>query len=269
MEKELLLVDDEPNILASLTRVFRREGCVIHHTTSPKEALTLLGQHNIGVIISDQRMPEMIGSDFLAQAKKIKPDTIRIILSGYTELNSVTDAINTGAVFKFLTKPWDDDLLRQHVSEAFAQYQLRAENDRLTGALKQINAKLSEANDELELRISERTEELRTNLNALRVEQEILDNLPIGVIGLAEDGLVITANQLAVQLLGGVFPIACDASEVLPMALIPDPLSLDDLRHTRLGNTDLQVRFARLGNASTGKGWIVILMPENATSETH
>ena len=106
MERTLLLVDDEENIVRSLKRLLRRDGYNILTANSGKEGLEVLNDDNVGVIISDQRMPEMNGTEFLSQVKVLHPDTIRIVLSGYTDLNSVTDAINDGAIFKFLTKPW-------------------------------------------------------------------------------------------------------------------------------------------------------------------
>jgi len=91
----------------------RREGYRILTASSGHEGLTLLQSNNIDLIISDQRMPEMSGIEFLCTVKDLYPDTMRIVLSGYTELNSVIDAVNQGAIYKFLTKPWDDNLLRE------------------------------------------------------------------------------------------------------------------------------------------------------------
>ncbi len=118
-ERTLLLLDDEENILRALTRVLRRDGYRILSTTSVKEAFSLLASHQVQVIVSDQRMPEMSGTDFLSEVKAIHPDTVRIVLSGYTDLKSVTDAINEGAIYKFLTKPWDDQQIREHIQQAF------------------------------------------------------------------------------------------------------------------------------------------------------
>ena len=115
----LLLLDDEKNILRALTRVLRRDGYRILSTTSVQEAFSLLAENDVQVIVSDQRMPEMSGTDFLSQVKAIHPDTVRIVLSGYTDLKSVTDAINEGAIYKFLTKPWDDKQIREHIQQAF------------------------------------------------------------------------------------------------------------------------------------------------------
>ena len=115
----LLILDDEPNIIRALSRLLRRDGYRILATTEAQEAFQLLAENDVQVIISDQRMPEISGTEFLSQVKDIYPETIRIVLSGFTDLKSVTDAINEGAIYKFLTKPWEDDQLRQNVREAF------------------------------------------------------------------------------------------------------------------------------------------------------
>lgn len=118
-QQTLLLLDDEPNILKALTRTLRGDGYRIVSTTSVSEAFELLAEHEVQVIISDQRMPEMSGTDFLSKVKAIHPNTVRIVLSGYTDLKSVTAAINEGAIYKFLTKPWEDGHIREHVRQAF------------------------------------------------------------------------------------------------------------------------------------------------------
>ncbi len=115
----LLLVDDEPGIRAALTRLLRRDGYRILTAESGSEGLELLALHPIRVIISDQRMPGMSGTEFLEIARQLHPATIRIILSGYTDLKVVTDGVNRGAVYKFITKPWDDDQVRELVRDAF------------------------------------------------------------------------------------------------------------------------------------------------------
>ncbi|MCK6391167.1 MAG: response regulator, partial [Azonexus sp.] len=118
-ERCLLIVDDEPNILNSLTRLLRREGFRILTATSPIDAFDLLAKNPVQVILSDQRMPDMSGTEFLSRVRQLYPDTVRLVLTGYTDLDSVTGAINRGAISKFLTKPWDDDLLRDEIRQAF------------------------------------------------------------------------------------------------------------------------------------------------------
>lgn len=118
----LLLLDDEENILRALTRVLRREGYQILTATRAHDAFELLAKHEVQVILSDQRMPEMNGTAFFSRVKDLYPETIRIVLSGYTDLQSVTEAINQGAIYKFLTKPWDDDQLRLDIRQAFQHF---------------------------------------------------------------------------------------------------------------------------------------------------
>ncbi|RIX49666.1 MAG: EAL domain-containing protein [Rhodocyclales bacterium GT-UBC] len=117
--QKLLLVDDEPNVLSSLSRLLRREGYATVTATGPGEAFQILAREPIQVIISDQRMQEMSGTEFLMQVRQRYPDTIRLVLTGYNELEPVTAAINRGDIYKFLSKPWDDDQLREHIREAF------------------------------------------------------------------------------------------------------------------------------------------------------
>jgi len=118
-KRTLLIVDDEPNILSALQRLLRRDGYRVLTAGSAAEGFELLALNEVQVIISDQRMPHMNGTEFLSRVKEMYPDTIRLVLSGYTDLKSITDAINHGAIYKFLTKPWDDDALRERIHDAF------------------------------------------------------------------------------------------------------------------------------------------------------
>ncbi len=123
--QSVLLLDDEANVLRALKRLLRREGYHILTATNAKEAFDQLATEDVQVIISDQRMPEMSGTEFLSRTKNLYPDAVQIMLSGFTDLKSVTSAINEGAIFKFLTKPWDDDELRLVVKQAFRQAALQ------------------------------------------------------------------------------------------------------------------------------------------------
>lgn len=125
-DQTLLLVDDEDNVLNALARLFRRDGYRILAVNSVREALALLASNEIQVILSDQRMSEMSGTEFLAQVKMLYPDTIRIVLSGYADLATVTEAINHGAIYRFLTKPWDDRELREHIQQAFRTHEAQS-----------------------------------------------------------------------------------------------------------------------------------------------
>jgi diguanylate cyclase (GGDEF)-like protein len=120
----LLIVDDDVNVLSSLHRLFRRDGYRILTASSPTEGFDLLALHPVQVIVCDQRMPVMSGTEFLSKVKDMYPDTIRIILSGYTGLEAMLDSINRGAIYRFYTKPWDDVQLRDNIRLAFHHYWL-------------------------------------------------------------------------------------------------------------------------------------------------
>ena len=127
MERTLLLVDDEEDIGAALSRLLRPYGYKIFRAKSGQEGLALLTLHEVGVVISDQRMPVMSGVEFLTQVRELYPDTVRIVLSGYADLDSVTEAINRGAIYKFLPKPWDNETLCANIMEAFRHHELMRE----------------------------------------------------------------------------------------------------------------------------------------------
>jgi diguanylate cyclase (GGDEF)-like protein len=121
-ESTLLLVDDEPGVLAALKRLLRRENYTVLTAESGEAGLALLAEHEVGVILTDQRMPGMSGIEFLARARVMHPQAVRMVLSGYTGLDSVTEAINQGEIFKFLTKPWEEAELLDAIRAAFRYY---------------------------------------------------------------------------------------------------------------------------------------------------
>lgn len=198
-QRTLLLVDDEESILSSLKRLFRRDGYHILTATSGAQGLELLAQQPVDVILSDQRMPGMTGIDFLREARRLYPTTVRITLSGYTDLQSIIEAVNEGAVYKFLTKPWDDDLLRNHVAQAFEQSELAAENCRLGEAVHQANRELAMANQRLERLVCEESDRRLAMQNAAGASRDALDGLPMAVFGIGDDGMLAYVNRLAVR----------------------------------------------------------------------
>lgn len=117
--RNLLIVDDEINIIKSLCRILRRDGYNIYTAHSVDKAFELLASCKINVIISDQRMSGLNGIEFLDRVKNLYPDIVRLLLTGHTDFNTISDAINKGSIYRFLTKPWDDDILRRNIAEAF------------------------------------------------------------------------------------------------------------------------------------------------------
>jgi CheY-like chemotaxis protein len=197
--RTLLLVDDEASILSALKRLFRRDGYHVLAATSGAEGLALLAQQPVDVILSDQRMPGMTGIEFMREARRLHPLTVRITLSGYTDLESIIEAVNEGAVYKFLTKPWDDDLLRHHVAQAFEQSELAAENRRLNEAVQQANRELADTNERLERLVRDESELRRAMQNAAGASRDALDVLPMAVFGIGDDGMLAYVNRLAVR----------------------------------------------------------------------
>ncbi|MBQ5939307.1 MULTISPECIES: EAL domain-containing protein [unclassified Massilia] len=120
----LLVVDDDVNVLTALHRLFRRDGYRVLTAATPTEAFELLALYRVQVILCDQRMPVMSGTEFLSKVKEMYPETIRIILSGYTGVETVLDSINRGAIYRFYTKPWNDAQLRDNIRHAFRHYWL-------------------------------------------------------------------------------------------------------------------------------------------------
>ena len=161
-EHTLLLVDDEKAITRALNRLFRKEGYQILTADSGSEGLELLQQNNkhVSMIISDQRMPVMNGAQFLEKAKTICPQAIRYLLTGYSDMEAVIQAVNKGEIHRYLTKPWNDDDLVLQVRQSLEHYELIADNRRLTELTAAQNAKLSELNKNLERKVEERTRQI-------------------------------------------------------------------------------------------------------------
>ena len=136
MGEPVLLVDDEESILSSLFRLFRKDDYEIFRATSGAEGLRIAEENDISLIISDYRMPGMTGVEFLSQVKDIVPDAIRIMLTGYADLEASIAAINRGEVYRFITKPWSDEALKMTVSQALEYRELMLMNRRLTRTVK-------------------------------------------------------------------------------------------------------------------------------------
>ena len=148
MERTILLVDDEEDIGAALARLLRRDGYRILRAKSGREGLALLVENDVGVVVSDQRMPEMTGVEFLTQVKELYPNTIRIVLSGYADLDAVMDAINRGAIYKYFNKPWDNEVLCSEVLGAFRHHELILEKAELFQDIQIANDMLEQANEQ-------------------------------------------------------------------------------------------------------------------------
>ena len=175
-ELKVLLVDDEVNITKALRRLLMDvDQYDIYIANSGQEALELLADEpDIGVIISDQRMPEMTGVEFLKQARELVPDAVRILLTGYADIEASIGAINEGSVFRYLTKPWDDDVLLQSIAEAARNYRLVTENKRLNKLVLKQKDELQQWNDRLKQRVLDQTSQIRSKGDELAISNQQL-----------------------------------------------------------------------------------------------
>ena len=254
--RTLLLVDDESNILAALQRALRRDGYRIIASDDPHQALELIARERVDVILADHRMPGMNGVEFLRRAKEKYPEAIRIVLSGYTDLQFITDAINEGAIYKFLTKPWDDEQLREQVREAFRGKEIADENRRLTAAL-QV------ANQELQAHVAEKERQARQIETVLDTLQEVLQLIPWPILGVDETGMVALSNSAADVRLGGNTPLlGQDARESLPPQMAGWLAAGDAIPEQALHEgRKYRVIYKPMGQHSRSRGTLLALLP--------
>lgn len=165
----ILCVDDEPNILASLRRLFRPAGYRILSADSGHAGLQLLATESVDLVISDMRMPEMDGVRFLEQVRARWPDTVRLLLTGHADVGAIIDAINRGEIYRYITKPWDDNDIVLLVRHALERRALEREKQRLEALALRQNEELKALNASLEARVEARTAELKSALDALVV----------------------------------------------------------------------------------------------------
>lgn len=174
----ILCIDDEPDNVDALERLFRKRYTILK-ALSAEEGLRILKTENPALIISDQRMPNMTGVEFFARSMKTHPETIRILLTGYTDIESVIGAINSGQVYRYVTKPWDPVDFTNTVDKAIERYELTAE-------LKEKNAALTKALNELRTLDQAKTQfmmlinhELKTPLTVILSFLELMEELPL------------------------------------------------------------------------------------------
>ena len=159
-EHAVLFLDDEPNILKAIQRLLRNEPMRVLTATDPNEALDILRETPTQVVVTDQRMPSMSGVDFLSAVRDQHADVVRIMLTGYTEMNIAVEAINKGEIYRLITKPWNDDELRSTLRQAFDHHDLKTEIKSLNTVAREQNFKLQDMNRNLEGKVRQRTKQL-------------------------------------------------------------------------------------------------------------
>jgi diguanylate cyclase (GGDEF)-like protein len=261
----LLLVDDEPSIISSLRRLLRGDGYRILTANSGIEGLKVLAENAVDVIVSDQRMPEMTGVEFLRTVRQLYPDTVRIVLSGFTELQTVTDAVNAGAIYKFLTKPWDDEQLRGHIQEAFLYGAMANENRLLTLQVRTANQQLAAVNRRLETVLAQARNEIERGEISLDIVREALSNVPLPVLASDDAGTIVLANRAALDLFSGHGPLlGCDVRQFFPAfpARLPEG-SAFTFEH-RVGDQRCIADLRPMGSGSQSRGWLIAIAAHQA-----
>jgi PAS domain-containing protein len=206
----------------------------------------------------------MSGGELLRRARQLYPDTIRLVLSGYTELQSITDAINEGAIYKFLAKPWDDEQLRAHLREAFALKEMADQNRRLDREVQATNLELAELNRRLQTLLSAQREQNQREVGSREAAQELLDAVPVPVFGIDDEGLLVFANAPARTLCGiGGELLGGPAAEQLPQNL-RQVVDGDGLLVTLAGRPWWALSRLLSGNA---RGRLLVLLPQDGASK--
>jgi CheY-like chemotaxis protein len=231
----ILIVDDDPGVLNALKRILNQEPYRVLTTTDPMAALQLLATQPVQMVISDQRMPEMTGTELLLQVKLLYPDVVRVILTGFTDEEAIMAAINDGQVYKFLFKPWNAEALKLELYHALKYHSALAAN--------------------------------RENQDC----KAILEGLPAPLIVVDADDRLVRCNLAAIRLFPGLRTrlVGQDSRAALPAQMVE---ALANARHCekpfwyteiRQGDTRYQVTGTRLPPGPAGSRWILLLQPLN------
>src|SRR4051812_39805858 len=175
----LMVVDDEPHVLGSLHDLFRKEYRVETFENAP-QALRALEDLDPAVVLTDQRMPDMTGVNFLRHVKDRRPDTTRLLFTGYADIKAVIDAINEGHVFRYLDKPWDPDQMELTIRQAVEHHSLLVERRHLIAELQESNARLKEANALKKAFIEVASHELNTPVAVILGMSDLWKMMPSG-----------------------------------------------------------------------------------------
>lgn len=262
-------MDDDINILNSLKRLLRKDGYTIFTSENTTEALDIFHDNSINMVLCDQRMPGMSGTEFLSVIREKYPDVIRIVLTGYTDIDTITESINKGHIFKFILKPWDDQNLRLEIRQGLDHYDLIQSNKRLHETIIRKNEELEKINRNLEHMVSERTKDLEIQNQALELSRNILQELSVSVLGISNEKIIVFQNKKAGTLISNRsnFLIGKDISECFPDIVVN---KIEEVFKTGKGFSMTEfklldgkhnIEITPLTGNFAGKGLVLVLYP--------
>ena len=193
----ILCVDDESGIVRAIRRILKTEPVTVLTAASGPEGLEILRKKPVSLILTDYRMPEMNGIEFLAQAAPLCPDAFRIILTGYAEAHVLVEAVNRGQIYKILYKPFQEEDIKLTVRSGLEHHARNRENGVLLEELAQRNKQLAILNQKLKTGLEGTKADLTISSTALGMAQQLLNEIPAAVIGIEPSGQIVFANRLA------------------------------------------------------------------------
>ena len=199
----VLFVDDEPNILRAIKRALFTMDITLLLADSGAKALDLMSKHDVHVVISDMKMPQMSGAELLEQVAINYPETFRVVLTGYADIESTIKAVNQGKIHRYLQKPWDNQELIAVVEEGLERVKLKAENLRLQKLTRLQNKKLRDVNASLEQVVQKRTRQIKAALNKIQKHNLAMEQVLFNVISINPDingKFAIEVSELASKL---------------------------------------------------------------------
>jgi response regulator RpfG family c-di-GMP phosphodiesterase len=263
----IVVVDDEAPILSSVRRALTFEPWQVLTCADGEQALEILRTREAAVLLSDQHMPRLDGVDLLRRARELSPDTTRVLFSGHIDLDLLRSAVNGGEVYRFITKPWDNDTLVTVIRHSIDRWHLVRQNRRLRDQAERQNRDLLRLNAALESLIQRRDQDLDRRGQALELSQDVLDRLPVAVVGLDPQLTVALINRLAsvafpTLVPGEGLPAGCEALAACARARLAGVDDGDGVISSAIG--PLRLDAVTLTDRSRCRGVVLTGIPDAA-----
>ena len=275
MKRTVLLVDDEKHILNSIKRLLRKENYKVLTADTGEKGLEILRKNEIHLVISDQRMPNMSGSDFLRKAKKISPKTVRVILSGYADVSVIVDAINLGQIYRFIGKPWDDGDLKDTIKQCLEYYDQQNNSTQASHEQEKAESKFSFNNDDIDSNLKSRG--IGNVINDLPIFleffQDVIDSLHIGIISVSKSYNILLTNNKALELIPKLRK-SCNGRKIIDIisqklaCSIQKSLSGETVKEfLNIGNKKIYAILKPLIRENTVNGCVITLQSDTENEE--